>query len=102
MILITDDDIAIRTSLSLLLKQEGFVVWTAANPAEAYTIVKEKPVRLVLLDMNFSLETSGEEGMEALRKIKSLKDLGSVTYLKIAVQANYLPQTAPSQCLRLL
>lgn len=72
MILITDDDIAIRTSLSLLLKQEGFVVWTAANPAEAYTIVKEKPVRLVLLDMNFSLETSGDEGMDALRKIKSL------------------------------
>jgi two-component system, NtrC family, response regulator len=73
MILITDDDIAIRTSLSLLLKQEGFVVWTAASPTEAYTIIKEKPVGLVLLDMNFSLETSGKEGMEALKKIKSLQ-----------------------------
>src|SRR5687767_11806006 len=73
MILITDDDLAIRTSLSLLLKQEGFKVWTAADPAEAYALVKEKPVGLVLLDMNFSMETSGEEGLQTLKAIRQLK-----------------------------
>jgi two-component system NtrC family response regulator len=73
MILITDDDLAIRTSLSLLLKQEGFRVLTASGPAEAYMTIKEKPIELVLLDMNFSMETSGEEGLAALKKIKELK-----------------------------
>ncbi len=73
MILIIDDDIAIRTSLSLLLKQEGFEVSSAEGPEWAYAILKENSVELILLDMNFSLETSGEEGLEALKTIKELR-----------------------------
>jgi DNA-binding NtrC family response regulator len=73
MVLIIDDDIAIRTSLSLLLKQEGFEVSTADDPEKGYAIIKEGAVELVLLDMNFSLETSGEEGLESLAVIKQLR-----------------------------
>ena len=73
MILIIDDDIAIRTSLSLLLKQEGFEVSSAEDPEVAYPILKESTVELILLDMNFSLETSGKEGLDALRTIKELR-----------------------------
>ncbi|SKB49505.1 sigma-54-dependent transcriptional regulator [Daejeonella lutea] len=73
MILIIDDDIAIRTSLSLLLKQEGFEITSAEGPEEGYARLKERAIELVLLDMNFSLETSGLEGLQALKTIKKLK-----------------------------
>lgn len=73
MILIIDDDIAIRTSLSLLLKQEGFEVLSAEGPELAYPLLAESPIKLILLDMNFSLETSGKEGLDALRTIRELR-----------------------------
>lgn len=72
MILVIDDDIAIRTSLSLLLKQEGFNVLSAENPDQAYPILKEQTIDLILLDMNFSLNTTGDEGLDALRTIKKI------------------------------
>jgi len=73
MILIIDDDIAVRTSLSLLLKQEGFKSITAEDPEEAYKHLAEKPIKAVLLDMNFSMETSGEDGLATLQQIKKIK-----------------------------
>ena len=73
MILIIDDDIAVRTSLSLLLKQEGFKYITAEDPEEAFKHLAEKPIGAVLLDMNFSMETSGQDGLETLQQIKYQK-----------------------------
>lgn len=73
MILIIDDDIAVRTSLSLFLKHEGWTALTAADPEEGYAIIQEKELNAVLLDMNFSMETSGTEGLAALRHIRELK-----------------------------
>ena len=72
MILIVDDDLAIRTSLSLLLKKEGFSVQGAASPEEAFVIVREGTPELILLDLNFSIETSGSEGMRVLAEIRRL------------------------------
>ncbi|TKC08692.1 sigma-54-dependent transcriptional regulator [Pedobacter frigoris] len=73
MILIIDDDVAVRTSLSLFLKHEGFVVFVAATPEEAYPIIEQQALKSVLLDMNFSMETSGKEGLIALSSIKEMK-----------------------------
>ncbi len=70
MILIIDDDIAIRTSLSLLLKKEGFNVSSVATPTEAMDILRQTEPELVLLDMNFSNETTGEDGLKMLSLIK--------------------------------
>ncbi|MBO9154043.1 sigma-54-dependent transcriptional regulator [Chitinophaga sp. GCM10012297] len=70
MILIIDDDIAVRTSLLLLLRQEGYEAASAGNPAEALASVQATRPGLVLLDLNFSLGTSGQEGMDVLRRIK--------------------------------
>jgi two-component system, NtrC family, response regulator len=70
MILIIDDDIAIRTSLSLLLKKEGFNVSSVATPSEAMDILRQTEPELVLLDMNFSNETTGEDGLKMLSLIK--------------------------------
>ncbi len=70
MILIIDDDIAIRTSISLLLKKEGISVSSVSTPTEAMDFLRQNEVSLVLLDMNFSNETTGEDGLKLLNAIK--------------------------------
>jgi two-component system NtrC family response regulator len=70
MLLIIDDDLAIRTSLALLLKKEGFAVKGAASPDDAFQILITETPELILLDLNFSIETSGEEGMSLLLRIR--------------------------------
>lgn len=72
MLLIVDDDIAVQTSLALLLQQEGYAVKTAGSPAEALAMARaQTAIQLVILDLNYSVETSGVEGMEALKKFKA-------------------------------
>jgi DNA-binding NtrC family response regulator len=70
MILVIDDDIAVRTSLQLLLKSKGYEITGAETPAEAMRIVKHKRPQLIILDLNFSISTTGEEGMALLNNIK--------------------------------
>lgn len=70
MILIVDDDIAVRTSLSLLMRKEKFGVLMAETPEEALAHLTENAVELVLLDMNFSNDTSGEDGLNLLAQIR--------------------------------
>jgi DNA-binding NtrC family response regulator len=72
MILIIDDDIAVRTSLVLLLTNEGYAVKAAINPTEALAIIKKQKPQLIILDLNFSIDTSGEEGIQLLKKIKQI------------------------------
>ncbi|MFD1144183.1 sigma-54-dependent transcriptional regulator [Larkinella insperata] len=71
MLLIIDDDIAVQTSLSLLLRRDGFTVQTASDPAQALAALEAETPELILLDMNFSIETSGEEGLKLLKVIRA-------------------------------
>ena len=71
MILVVDDDKNIRLSLKLVLERNGYEVTLAENPKEAMLVVRNTPaVELVLMDMNYSLSTDGEEGLTLLRQIK--------------------------------
>lgn len=70
MILIIDDDHAVRTSLQLLLASEGFMVKDATSPDQAMAVLGNEQVSLVILDLNFSIETSGLEGMSLLQRIR--------------------------------
>jgi DNA-binding NtrC family response regulator len=72
-ILIVDDDSAVQVSLALLLKQSGFDPVCADGPQQALEQLQAGPADLVLQDMNFSLQTSGEEGMDLLARIKQLQ-----------------------------
>jgi two-component system NtrC family response regulator len=74
MILIIDDDIAIRTSLGLLLKQAGYKTAAAANVREALLAARQQGalLDLVIMDMNFSIDTSGEDGLALLGKLRAL------------------------------
>lgn len=73
MLLIIDDDTAVQASLNLLLKQEGFNVKVASTPAEGLVFIEQLPVELVLLDMNFTNDNSGREGLKALQRIRMKK-----------------------------
>ena len=55
MILIIDDDIGIRTSLTMMLRRAGYEPHAVASPREAIAIVKQQKPRLILMDMNYSL-----------------------------------------------
>ena len=70
MILIVDDDVAIRSSLSFLLKRSGYETEAVATPEDALSVVRNTTPRLILMDMNFSMTTTGEEGLQLLRKIR--------------------------------
>jgi len=71
-ILIVDDDDAVRASLVLLLKQNGYDAHACADGAQALALLAAGPYDLVLQDMNFSLATSGDEGLELLGAIKAV------------------------------
>ena len=70
MILVIDDDSAVRSSLSFMLKRAGFEVHAVSTPAEAIQFVRVTEPRLVLMDMNFSLTTTGQEGLVLLKQVK--------------------------------
>jgi len=72
MILIIDDDIAVRASLLLLLNDGGFDALGCTGPAEALKFIKKQEPELIILDLNFSNDTSGKEGMDLLDKIKQI------------------------------
>ena len=71
MILVVDDDKSIRLSLKLVLERNGYEVALADNPKAAMQVIWDVPaVELVLMDMNYSNSTDGEEGLTLLKQIK--------------------------------
>ncbi len=73
MILIVDDDPSVTTSLALLLKQAGRRSQSVSSPEEALARIEKEDFQLVLQDMNFSRTTTGEEGIELLKRLKARK-----------------------------
>jgi len=65
-ILIVDDEAAARTSLTELLRGEGYTVEAAADGFKALARVEELEPDLVLTDLNMP----GIDGVELLRKLK--------------------------------
>lgn len=70
MILICDDDTTVCSSLSLVLGRAGYKTASANTPSEVVDFVRHHSPSLILMDMNYSKTTSGEEGLELLRKVK--------------------------------
>ena len=69
-ILIFDDDAAVQVSLALLLKQSGFETACCDDPRQGLEALARARFDLVVQDMNFSQQTSGEEGVALLAQIK--------------------------------
>ncbi|MBO7578386.1 MAG: sigma-54-dependent Fis family transcriptional regulator [Prevotella sp.] len=71
MILVVDDDKNIRLSLKLILEHNEYEVVLAEGPKEAMQIVRNTPtIELVLMDLNYTRATDGEEGLTLLKQVK--------------------------------
>lgn len=70
-ILVVDDKADIRLSLRFLLSNHGYHALEASHLDEAHLLLKSQPIDLILLDMNFQLDTtSGDEGLSFLKTLQ--------------------------------
>ena len=72
MILIVDDDRAIRLSITLMLKQAQLESHAVSTEAEALEAVRAGDVDLAIIDMNLTPSSTGRDGIEMIRKIRIL------------------------------
>jgi DNA-binding response OmpR family regulator len=71
LILVAEDEEAIRDAIDYTLRQEGFAVTKAADGAEALEQARRDPVALVLLD----LMLPGVPGLEVCRTLRAESDV---------------------------
>jgi len=69
-ILIIDDDHTVRSSLELLLSNKGYAANSINHPSLALAAIEEVNPQIILLDMNFTIDTSGKQGLKLLRLIR--------------------------------
>lgn len=71
MILVIEDEASIRNIAKAYLEQEGFrVIWTDNGP-EALEIVRQRPLDLIILDLNLP----GMDGMEVAARLRQESDV---------------------------
>src|SRR5580704_1311280 len=69
-VLIADDQADIRDALRLLLKREGYETQGAQSPAEALAAIEAREFDAVLMDLNYTRDTtSGQEGLDLLPRV---------------------------------
>ena len=72
-ILIADDQADVVEALRLLLKGEGFGIVTASSPAGVLRAVHDESLDVVLMDLNYTRDTtSGREGLDLLARLRAL------------------------------
>ena len=74
-ILVADDQPEVREALRLLLKAEGMSSETVSSPAAVLEAVSARRYDAVLIDLNYTRDTtSGREGIELLKQLRSLDE----------------------------
>jgi DNA-binding NtrC family response regulator len=72
-VLVADDQAAIIDALRLLLTDEGFEVESARSPQQLVTAVESKDFDVVLMDLNYTRDTtSGREGLDLLPRLQTV------------------------------
>ena len=69
--MIIDDDTAVCSSIQLLLSRKGMDTMAVNRIADIDSALERFKPDLILLDMNFRINTSGEEGLRLLQQIKA-------------------------------
>jgi DNA-binding NtrC family response regulator len=70
-ILIADDQPDVLEALRLLLKNERFQSETVSSPADVLAALKAKDFDLLLIDLNYTRDTtSGQEGLDLLTRVQ--------------------------------
>ena len=65
-VLVVDDEQGVRTTLSAVLRDEGFEIETAASGEEALAILEERSFHAILLDVWLP----GRDGLDTLRQLR--------------------------------
>jgi len=95
-ILIADDEKKILELLSSLLEDEVKMIFTASDGEEAFEIIKNKEVDVVLSDINMPRMN----GLELLRKVKEYdKSIQFVLITAFADKKNTFPKSWLSRTL---
>jgi DNA-binding NtrC family response regulator len=72
-VLIADDQPDVLQALRLLLKSEGYEIVAASSPAQIATAVQEQELDVILMDMNYSRDTtSGREGLDLITRLHAV------------------------------
>jgi len=72
-VLIADDQPDVLYALHLLLKPSGFATKTVGGPADVLRLVQAGEADLVLMDLNYTRDTtSGGEGLELISQIRAV------------------------------
>ena len=72
-VLIADDQADVLEALRLLLKSERYQIETVKRPADVITAIEERDFDVLLMDLNYTRDTtSGEEGLDLLHRIQKL------------------------------
>jgi DNA-binding NtrC family response regulator len=72
-VLVVDDMADVRLSANFLLSSQHYQVLEADSVLQALEVIKQDKVDLILLDMNYSSDTtSGQEGIDFLAKLAKL------------------------------
>ena len=75
-ILIADDQPDLLDALKLMLKGQGIEVDAVTSPDAAVSALKTRPFDLVLMDLNYTGDTtSGREGIDLLARVQELDHL---------------------------
>jgi len=78
-VLVVDDDPAFRQGLRASLKASGYLADAARNAEEAMQYVRERPIDIVLLDINMP----GIGGVEACRSIRALAPKAGIVMITV-------------------
>src|SRR4051812_29209489 len=72
-ILVADDQKDVLQAVELLLRGEGWQIETAPSPAAALRALEQGEFDVVLLDLNYTRDTtSGHEGLDLLARVTAL------------------------------
>ncbi len=85
-ILIVEDKANSRELLRTVLEQQGYAVLEAADGEQAIKVIREKPLDLVLMD----LQIPARNGYDVIKEIRSDPRLAGLPV--VAVTANAMPE----------
>lgn len=81
-VLVADDQEDVLKSLRLLLKSEGYEVVCVESPEAVLRTFRERPIDLLLLDLNYTRDTtSGQEGLDLIREILRMDTQSSIVVM---------------------
>jgi two-component system cell cycle response regulator len=80
-ILIIDDDFDARNILKRILTNESFSVYLASDAQEAFKVLEDKPVHLIILD----LRLKGKSGFMVCRELKGNNAYSAIPIIAVSV-----------------